>query len=780
VWFLASRFERLGRWIAAAPRAVLVALVVVTLAASPGVIQSDSSIWGSGGESLARARKADSLALDDVLLVELVCDEGLWSRDCLAAVASVTRTLAERRDLVARVDSLATRERVVWQDGRLALRPFLADLPGDPLALRRLRARAGADRALVRGVAASNERAALVQTKLVPGAPAREVAALVESLRSESLRTPSVSLTALSGGLRARELELAARRDLSRTTPLALGGLALLVALATGSVWLGLGVAALAGAALAWSAGALALGGVAPGSAAAVLPCVVAATSAGSGLALLHRVTAERRAGRELTSAVTRALGAAGAPLAAAGGVTAVAFAALGLAASEARPLALAVAVASGAAVASVALGLPAFLLVFARGGARRAEPTAPWAGFVDRSLARLDGASRAPRNALRIVGSLAFAALALLGVRMLRGDASAARFAPAPTPISDALEPLARDFGGTALVRVVVDSGAAGGVSDPAFLERVRDLQRRALQLPGVGSTRSLVDAAVVPAMRASHDDDPVFAVIPPTREQVDEAWALFAREAPERLRDGTDTERRRLAIDMLVDARDSDAMAALERELGAWAAVSFGRAESLRIEAPELRSARDGERLLSRAPLAASAAVACVALFAALAFESLAAGALAALPAAAGGLAVIGGMGWLGLPLDPLTSALAAFAAAGALGPALLYLARVRELAAAGADLHVAVSIALRDVGRPIADGALASLSFFALLASAVPPLRAFGVLACAALAVSAAAVLIALPTCIRTARPRFLIERPKRPTEATHSCVRVAERK
>jgi len=781
LWFEASRFERLGRRIAAAPRAVLVALAVLTAAASPGVIRGDREAPVTGARALGSATRGEPLARGETLLVELVCDAGLWSAECLAGVASATRELSERTDLVAGVDSLSVRPHLVQEDGRLELRALPLEGRDDPTALRRLRARASADRALLRGVAAANERAALIHAELVPGAPARDVHALVESLRAKFDRPPSVAFAAASSAQRAFELERAARRDLSWVTALALLGLALLGALAAGSLRTGIALAALAAAALVWCAAALALARVPLGAAAAILPCLVCASAAATGIALLQRIASEQRAGRELGGAVERALGAAGAPLAAAGLAGGVAFASLALfARPEVRPLALASACGVAASLSLVGLGVPALLLAFPTAARRTRSSAAPLGALLDLALARLDGSLRAARvPRARFALSLALAVLAVLGARELRGDASDGHFSPAHTQASDGLGLLVRDFGGTALLRVVVDSGAPGGAAEPLFLERVQDLERRAAEQPAVGSVRSLLDAAVLPAMRATHDDDPGFAVVPATRAQVEAAYDLFAREAPERFRYGIDAARRLLAIDLIADARDARVVAALRRELEARSEFLFGRSDALRLVGEEFAAADESERLGRAAPLAVLIVIMAIGAIASLALESAVAGALTVLPAALAALFVLGAMGPLGLPLDSVTSALVPLVAAAASGPALLYLSRVRELGAAGAELHVSVSVALRDVGRPIAQGALASPLFLALLASALPPLRAFGALACAGVFVAAAAVLITLPLCARTLRPGFLIARSATPLPETHSCVRERQR-
>jgi hypothetical protein len=715
-----------------------------------------------------------------VLLVEVTCDAGLWSRECLATVAEVTRAFAARAELVAGVESLAVRPRVVAEEGGgLALRPLAADLPDDARSLRRLRARASADYAFLRGVASANERAALIQVRLAPGATPAEVFGLVESLRESFHRPPAISLTGVSRGLCAHELARTARRDLAIVTPIALLALALVGGLAAGSARIGLALAALAAAALAWCAAALALLRVSLGPGAAVVPCLVCASVGAMGLALLHRIAGEQRAGRALGAAVTRALGTAGGPLAAAGLGGALAFAALAFGA-EPRAQSLALAGAGGVTAALVAagVGLPALLLAFSGSDSRRRALLAagPLGGLADAMLARLDGALRAPSasRAARALSAVGLAAIAVLGARELEGEALATRFLARRTPISDAIDALRRDFGGTALVRVVVDSGAPGGAAEPLFLERVQELERLADEQASVGSVRSLVDAAVLPAMRASHDDDPGFAVIPPTREQVESAFDLFARSAPERLRDGVDTDLRRLAIDIVADSRDSRGLVALERALAARAAALFGREHALEFQSAELDEARASERMTKAALVTALAALTLVAALSSFAFESALAGALAALPAVPALLLLFGAMGSLGLRLDFATGALAVYVALAAAGAALLYLDRTRELAHSGAELHVAVSIALRDVGRPIAQGSLASVSFLALLASASPPLERLGALAFAGAIAAVGSTLVALPISVRALRPHFLLARFAPKVEETLSCV------
>jgi len=775
VWF-AGRFERLGRQMAAAPRSFVLGLCALTALLFPGVIRLQLRADAPASESESDGGAA--LAGGDRVLFELVCDAGLWSSECLETVAALTRVLSEPGSVVRHVESLSSRPRVVAAGGALELQSFVGELPADAAALRRLRARAGEERAVLRGLVAPNERAALVAATLAPGTSARDAHALIESLRARFQRPPSFYFSAVSSAERAHALEQSALRDLLRVTPLALLGLTLLGAAAFASARVGLWLGALAAMSLACAAGALGLAGTGLGTVGAALPLVVGSSAALAGLPLLHRIRSEQRAGAALGLAVTRALASLGAPLAGASLAGALAFVSLaGLARGGLGRLALASACGLGFSALAVLVGLPSALLA-ARPRAARGQSllrAGVFGGALESALGKLDGILRARGRRLRgALVALALTAFAAGGLRELRADGAAAHFWPVRTPQGESLASVARDFGGATPVRAVLDSGAPGGAAEPAFLERVLAFEHAANALPAVAHAESLVDTAVMPATRARHDDDPGFFVVPATRGEVEETLALFARESPEALATGLDGTRRFLAVDLLVDGREPGALIQVASALAAAGRASFGRDDAVRLYGDELAAASESAPLAAKTLSGAGIALAVLALVASLVLESAVLGALAALPAALALALVLGAMGRFGLALDSASGALPALISAVAALPALLYLHRVRELARAGAELHVAVSIALRDVGRPIAEGALASLFFLLLTSSALPPIRALGALACAGNLTSTLAVLGVLPVVSRIVRPRPLIARSDLARGETLSCV------
>src|SRR5262249_40616177 len=138
-------------------------------------------------------------------------------------------------------------------------------------------------------------------------------------------------------------------------------------------------------------------------------------------------------------------------------------------------------------------------------------------------------------------------------------------------------------------------------------FLEQALDFERAANEVSGVATAESLVDTALLPAMRAEHDDDPGFAVVPPTRAEVEEVFDLVSREAPQAAAAGLDASRRYLAVEFLAAAREPGAIARIARELEGRATASFGRPGAAWLAGEELAAAETGERLLRRTPVVA-----------------------------------------------------------------------------------------------------------------------------------------------------------------------------
>jgi hypothetical protein len=740
-------FEMLARRAATAKRASAWLLLALTALFTPGVVRVDPPSLAEPSQPGARPPAPAELAL-----FELPCDPGVWKRACLERVDALTRALSSERRLVAEVDSITARRRLVSRDGALASEPIVAELPESRLELRRLHARIAREPLALRGLVAPGERAALVSARLRPGVSPREVAGLVERVRAQ-FALDGLAAFAPSEALRAREL--GASRERVTLLAAALAVLALVVALA-GAGWRDGALAAGLGAlALGWSTGLLGLLGVrAEGTELSAL-LLGPVTCAGVTALVLPRLRAELRRGLAPGDALGAALALVSGPVAALGLAAGLAVGVSLLAEGAARSAAM---IAGGMSLACAALasalGLPLALspLAASAGGARGALAVGV-DGLLERGVAWLDFGARARRGRATLAVSVLLVAFAALGLGSLRADTDASHSLPAGSPARLAQARLARDLGGASWLWVALDSGAPGGALEPLFLERALALEETAAALPEVAQTKSLLDTAVLPATRAVHGGDPDFAVVPPTRADVERALALGTRFAAP-----LDAERRYLAIELLADLRSPGAPARIEEPLRARARALFGGVDVFVAGSDAFaRSAADGA-LSHKLPLDLALAWLLALLASAWVARSIWAGGLVALPAGLS-LAVVLGLGArAGLRLDPGLSACALlFPALGALSP-LALLRRTGEQRLAGSEPALAISLALRELRRPIASGALAGLAFLALLASDFDSLRSAAALGPALLATSAATTLVVLPAGLRALGSRL----------------------
>ncbi|NLH49057.1 MAG: MMPL family transporter [Myxococcales bacterium] len=133
---------------------------------------------------------------------------------------------------------------------------------------------------------------------------------------------------------------------------------------------------------------------------------------------------------------------------------------------------------------------------------------------------------------------------------------------------------------------------------------------------------------------------------------------------------------------------------------------------------------------------------------------------GLLAVSPAALTVLIHFGVMGALGFPLDNSAVMISGIALGISVGYAIVFTARLREEAAAGASPAGATVRALTTTGRAISMSALSvALGFLVLVFSEMTPQKRFGLLIALALVVAAAATFTVYPAALGRLRPRWL---------------------
>ncbi len=508
------RIEKLATRIAAAPRGVGIALVLLTAVVSPGFIRAipdDGALRPSPDHGGAFASRP-------IAVFALGCAEGVFTPACLRFVARVTEALEADSRIAGEVRSL-TRTRVVTNDrGSLGLESLVARIPTTDQGMRALRARLVGDPAQARLFLGTGERETRIYAELDPQLSSERAHALAESLRQRFERAPGLLLSARSLG----EGASAGGHSFSLAWVLALAALS--VVLAPGS-WRTSAVAATAALAFAvFAHGLLRLLGEPERLLGGLLPALLCSSAFATSYALVQRAREARGSDPDVAAGIAEALAELG-PAFAVAAVMTVTGAASCLALSPDVPLARGLCAAAGLAAALVVYPLGVTI------AALRVWPlsSASAAGELSSSLrARIERGLARPH--VVACGAALSAALVSWG---------AIAFAPA----ADALR----------VRTIVLDSGTRSGALDPAFLERVQAFQRSAERERGVVASTSWVDTIVAPAYRALHDGDPAFATVPPTRSDVESALRPWLRDERRTVSRQIDAERRRVAVELV-----------------------------------------------------------------------------------------------------------------------------------------------------------------------------------------------------------------------------------
>ena len=661
--------EQLTRRIAATPRGVVIALVVLSALISPGFVRSSRG----DGQALVPQRLQAPFAVRETAVFELRCRDGVFSKSCLRLVARVSEALEEHTGVAGPVRSL-TREHVVRAEhGELRLEALLLRPPESDTGLRELKARVRADDTRMRRFVAPDGLATFVYAELAPGLSARDAERLAESIRTRFDRPPDLDITLL--GVGAGELP----GEVFGWLAFAFAALAL--ALAPGS-WRAFALAGLGALAVGLFGHALlGLLGEPGRTIAGFAPELFVASALSASLALIQRARAEQRFEPGARASVAAALASVGPRLAVGALISASGFAALlVLAPGVVAALALGAAAAMAAGLVAYPLGITLAGLL-ARPQVLSLPPTELASALTERVL-RMLARPRIGACAALLAIALAVSALAAL----------------APEP------------GALQLRTAVLDSGATDGALEPAFLERVDAFQREAGARPGVAWSSSLVDYALAPANRALHDGDPLFATVPLTRIDVERALRTWQRGDRRMLGRQLDAERRRVAVQVLVAPAAAAAAPLAVRSI---ASTVLALALVALLGGALLRSPRGG--VLCAAPAAITAAAV---LGLAGAFAGGFHGAGAALAPLAAALSA-----GLGLPLLERTRALLAMHAELEVALSIA----LRETRRATASAALAGSAALALLGAVSVESPPA-----VLLAVLVPPLAAASALA------------------------------------------------
>ena len=755
-------------WVIRFPRTVLALLAAVSLAAGAALVRleppgldlvldpSTEPLLPLGDPDTAAYRQAVVDFGDDEVFVIAMRTDGLFVPEQLEALERVGDRLS-RLEGVRSVTSLArvTHFRFEPDEGAIEVRPFLDGIPRDAASLDELRRRALADPVYRQTLVSQDARTAALNVSFRDMTDAEFIAADLDGRIREILADESRA---------GRRFHVSGRPhvksrmyhtmvdDLGRLIPMAVGVVAAVLLLVSGTARGVVLPLATVGAAVLWAFGAMAFL-ERPLTVLSVLlaPTLVAVGSV-YGVHVVSRYEEEVRLGGERSRVVLRSLEGLVDPVLISGLTTVIGFGALML---TDIPAVFEVGAFSVLGVASVTLislaGIPAALalLPLPAGAAGAPRSRLALAARLDRALdAGLGAVSRlACRFPGAVIGASALAtAASLVAIPQIAIDTDYLSYFDEQAEVRRDFDAINRLLAGTVPLFVVVDAGRPGGLRDPGLLGALEELERRIDALPGVSRTLSFLDTMRV-LNRAIEGGDPAAERVPDSRGAI--AEILFLIPKPELARFATvDHSRANLVV-----RTGEVGSAAMRRLTGRIQALLDGdllpASATARVTGNAVLLNRAADGVARGQPR--SLGLAALAIFALLAvgLRSLRLGLVAMVPNAVPVIVFYGLLGSGAAALSLPTSLIGSVALGVAIDSTAHFLVRYRAERRAGATPEAAALACGRQVGRPIAVAALMlTLGFLSVAFSHFETLREFGWLSATTMVVCCLGDLLLLP--------------------------------
>ena len=364
-------------------------------------------------------------------------------------------------------------------------------------------------------------------------------------------------------------------------------------------------------------------------------------------------------------------------------------------------------------------------------------------------------------------VGVLVIGLLSAWGWSQVQVDNSSKSFFADSLPLQQDDALLNSQTGGTNVLYVMLDSGRADGIKDPAVLASPRALQAHADGQAIVGKTLSIDDF-----LRRMHQamgaDDPAAAAasaMPADRDLIAQYLLLYSLSGdPADFAAHVDYTYQRAKLSVMlrtnsnaeIDRLVAELHAAAQRVVPPGVTVSFGGevAQTLAVTEVMVRS-----KLLNIAQI-----LGVIFVVSAVVFRSLAAALLVLSPLLFVVALVFGVMGFFGIPLNIPNSLISAMAVGIGADYAIYLLYRIREYIAAGQTLGQAVNSALGTAGKACLFVASAVAGGYAVLLFSHDYkvhvwLSSFIVLAMLG---SVLCALLLIPSAVMAFKPAFLFKR------------------
>jgi uncharacterized protein len=326
----------------------------------------------------------------------------------------------------------------------------------------------------------------------------------------------------------------------------------------------------------------------------------------------------------------------------------------------------------------------------------RREHQVSSW----DRFVVGLYGLVTQRRAVVFVAAAVVISGLALGGSRVTVENSVKSLFRSVPVKFED--DKLNARMAGTTTFYLLVDTGVADGIKNPAVLRAMETTQAHLSGDPLVGRTLAITDF-IKRMNQAMNGDHPAAYSLPQDRNLVAQYLLLYASSGePEDFDSYVDSDYRKAVIQVFYKSDNTRDLAKTTEDLESFSARTFPAGVSAKVGGGSINTLALTEEMVRTKLLNIGAIMLCVFLVTALIFRSVLSGMLVLVPLVATVLVNFGVMGWLGIPMN-IPNALVSAMAIGIGADYAIYLCfRLREELRTGHNEAEAERIAFLSAGK------------------------------------------------------------------------------
>ncbi|MEN6472817.1 MAG: efflux RND transporter permease subunit [Syntrophaceae bacterium] len=344
-------------------------------------------------------------------------------------------------------------------------------------------------------------------------------------------------------------------------------------------------------------------------------------------------------------------------------------------------------------------------------------------------------------------------------GMLRLRADMDPITYFKKSSPIRIADDFLNAKFAGTSMLNVVVRTGNADDIKNPAVLRRIELLQSRLNAIEGVGKSMSIVDL-IKRMNQVMHDDDPRYYTIPDSRELIAQYLLLYSFSGSDEIERFVNHDYRNAQVILVIKSQGGVLAEKIFQEIAAFNR-ELPRGSGISVFATGISAiTREFNHIVIQGQISSFIlALILVILVTMPIFKSAKLGAFSILPLLIPILFNFGLMGFTGITLNAATALIASITVGVGIDYSIHFLSRYRYELGLQVDVPTAIANAINTTGRAVMYNALAvAAGFSVLILSKFVPVMQSGMLTALVMIISSTAALTALPAVINRFHPRI----------------------